>query len=38
MFPAILKFDVAAWFDTAEVLEQMQLLLMQDDQLIGLVF
>ena len=38
VFPAVLKFDVAAWFDTAEVLGEVQLLLMQGDQLIGLVF
>ena len=37
LFPAILKFVVAAWLDTAEVLAELQLLLMQGDQLIGLV-
>ena len=37
LFPAILKFVVATWLDTAEVLAELQLLLMQGDQLIGLV-
>ena len=37
LFPAILKFDVATWLDTAEVLAELQLLLMQGHQLIGLV-
>ena len=37
LFPAILKFAVAAWLDTAEVLAELQLLLMQGDQLINLV-
>ena len=37
LFPAILKFVVASWLDTAEVLAELQLLLMQGDQLIGFV-
>ena len=37
LFPAILKFVVTAWLNTAEVLAELQLLLMQADQLIGLV-
>ena len=37
LFPPILKFVVAAWLDTAEVLAELQLLLMQGKQLITLV-
>ena len=37
LFPTLLKFVLVAWFDTAEVLAELQLLLMQGDQLIGLV-
>ena len=37
LFPPILKFVVAAWLDTAEVLAELQLLLMQGSQLITLV-
>ena len=36
LFPAVLRFVVTAWLDTAEMLAELQLLLMQDDQLIGL--
>ena len=31
LFPAILKYVVAAWLDTANVLSKLQLLLMQGD-------
>ena len=37
LFPPILKFVVAAWLDTAEVLAELQLLLMQGNQLITLL-
>ena len=37
LFLAVLKFVVIAWLDSAEVLVELQLLLMQDNQLIGLV-
>ena len=37
LFPPILEFVVAAWLDTAEVLAELQLLLMQGNQLITLV-